>query len=156
MCISVVFPAPFSPSSAWISPAASWKSTWSLAVTPGKRLVIPRISSARVMCLPQEVRNLVLRTAITPASLAGGSFRSIALASHPGLDCPCLQASGNLLQFRLHRIRDSTLRSMEGRQTDAVVARVEYLGATLERALDSHLDSPIDGVVDTFHGTRGQ
>src|SRR5215510_5884445 len=135
MCISVVFPAPFSPSSAWISPLASWKSTWSLAVTPGKRLVIPRISNARVICLPQEVRNL---------------------ACHPGLDRPCLQTSGNLLQFRLHHLRNSVLRSMEGRQTDAVVARVEHLSATLERALDGHLDRSVDGVVDPFHGARKQ
>src|SRR5438445_2703694 len=79
-----------------------------------------------------------------------------ALACHPGPDRPCLQTSGNLLQFRLDRLRDSTLRGMEGRQTDAVVARVEHLGATLERALVSHLDSPIDGVVDPVHGTREQ
>src|SRR5262245_25449596 len=135
MCISVVFPVPFSPSSAWISPAASWKSTCSLAVTPGKRLVIPRISSARGMGLPQEVWNL---------------------ACYPGLDCPGLQTSGNLQQFHCYRLRDSTLRGMEGRQTDAVVARVEHLGATLKRALDSYLDSPIDGVINPFHGAREQ
>src|SRR5262245_54517045 len=45
---------------------------------------------------------------------------------------------------------------MEGRQTDAVVARVEHLGATLKRALDSHLDSPIDAVVNPLHATREQ
>src|SRR5437773_3755189 len=87
------------------------------------------------MYLPQEVRNL---------------------ACYPGLDRPSLQTSGNLLQFRLYRLRDSTLRGMEGRQTDAVVARVEHLRATLERALDSYFDSPIDGVVDPFHGAREQ
>src|SRR3954468_13554252 len=38
---SVVFPAPFSPSSACTSPAAASKSTPSLATTPGKRFVIP-------------------------------------------------------------------------------------------------------------------
>src|SRR6185312_10651972 len=35
---SVLLPAPFSPSSAWISPARSWKSTESLATTPAKAL----------------------------------------------------------------------------------------------------------------------
>src|ERR1051326_7732162 len=39
---SVLFPAPFSPSSACTSPAAASNSTPSFAITPGKRLVIPR------------------------------------------------------------------------------------------------------------------
>src|SRR4051812_9101970 len=43
---SVLLPAPFSPSSACTSPAAAAKSTASFARTPGKRLVIPRISTA--------------------------------------------------------------------------------------------------------------
>src|ERR1017187_679844 len=44
MRIRVLLPAPFSPNRAWISPGATSKSTSSLASTPGKRLVIPRIS----------------------------------------------------------------------------------------------------------------
>jgi hypothetical protein len=47
MFISVDLPAPFSPNSAWISPARTCKSTASLATTPGKSLVMPRISTAR-------------------------------------------------------------------------------------------------------------
>src|SRR5919199_4615678 len=43
---SVVFPAPFSPSSACTSPAAASNSTWSFATTPGKRFVIPRRTTA--------------------------------------------------------------------------------------------------------------
>src|SRR5919202_5405366 len=43
---SVLFPAPFSPSSACTSPAAASKSTRSFARTPGKRFVIPRIETA--------------------------------------------------------------------------------------------------------------
>src|SRR5205823_6538396 len=43
---SVLFPAPFSPSSACTSPAAASKSTASFASTPGKRFVIPRIETA--------------------------------------------------------------------------------------------------------------
>src|SRR5690606_14356290 len=42
--INVLLPAPFSPSSAWISPARTSKLTSLLARTPGKRLVMPRIS----------------------------------------------------------------------------------------------------------------
>ena len=48
MFMSVDLPAPFSPSSAWTSPARRSKSTSSLATMPGKRLTMPRISTARV------------------------------------------------------------------------------------------------------------
>src|SRR5215212_779035 len=41
--ISVDLPAPFSPISAWISPARTVKSTPSSARTPGKERAIPRI-----------------------------------------------------------------------------------------------------------------
>src|SRR3954452_25600856 len=43
---SVLLPAPFSPSSACTSPAATSKWTPSFATTPGKRFTIPRISTA--------------------------------------------------------------------------------------------------------------
>src|SRR5438445_4973305 len=46
MFISVDLPAPFSPTRAWISPARTVRSTWSLAITPGQAFVIPRRSSA--------------------------------------------------------------------------------------------------------------
>ena len=44
--ISVDFPAPFSPNSAWISPRFSWSVMLSFATIPGKRLVIFSISMA--------------------------------------------------------------------------------------------------------------
>ena len=51
---SVDLPAPFSPSSAWISPAPTSKSTSSSACTPGKRLLIPVMRSrGSVMRLPE-------------------------------------------------------------------------------------------------------
>ncbi len=43
MFMRVVFPAPFSPSRAWTSPARSSRDAPSLATTPGKAFVIPRI-----------------------------------------------------------------------------------------------------------------
>src|SRR5215472_5231575 len=46
---SVDLPAPFSPRSAWTSPSAASKSTWSLATTPGNRFVIPRRVTAAAM-----------------------------------------------------------------------------------------------------------
>ena len=49
MFMRVDLPAPFSPGRAWTSHVRRSKSTWSLATTPGKRLTIPRISTARVV-----------------------------------------------------------------------------------------------------------
>ncbi len=49
MFMSVDLPAPFSPSRACTSPTRTSKSTLSLATTPGKRLTIPRISTARAV-----------------------------------------------------------------------------------------------------------
>src|SRR3954449_3159935 len=46
MLTRVLLPAPFSPSSAWISPRRRSKSTWSLAMTPGNVLTMPCASSA--------------------------------------------------------------------------------------------------------------
>src|SRR5512147_134305 len=45
--IKVDFPAPFSPSKAWISPWRSSKSTMSLANPPGNHLNILRVSRAK-------------------------------------------------------------------------------------------------------------
>ena len=44
--ISVDLPAPFSPSSAWISPLRSWSVMSSLAMMPGNRFVMCSISMA--------------------------------------------------------------------------------------------------------------
>ena len=43
---SVDLPAPFSPSSPWIEPASTARSTSSSASVPGKRFVMPRIRSS--------------------------------------------------------------------------------------------------------------
>src|SRR5690606_20942187 len=46
--INVLLPAPFSPSSAWISPGSTTRSTWSLATSEPNRLVTPFNSSLTV------------------------------------------------------------------------------------------------------------
>src|SRR6478609_8834174 len=43
--MSVLFPAPFSPSRQWICPGSTTRSMWSLATRDPKRLVLPRSSS---------------------------------------------------------------------------------------------------------------
>ena len=49
--ISVDFPAPFSPISAWISPLRSVKSTSFSAIVPGNCLTIPRIVKIASFCI---------------------------------------------------------------------------------------------------------
>src|SRR2546422_9263316 len=57
MRMSVDFPAPFSPTMAWISPVRTARLTPSLATTPGKRLVISRSSIKRsVMMISRKKR----------------------------------------------------------------------------------------------------
>jgi len=46
--MSVVLPAPFSPTRAWISPGDSSKVTWSLATMPPKRRVMSRSATTGV------------------------------------------------------------------------------------------------------------
>src|SRR5689334_5556891 len=60
--ISVLLPAPFSPSSAWTSPGRRSKLTRSLARTPGNRLTTPRISTA--LGRPGELTRLLGQLAL--------------------------------------------------------------------------------------------
>ncbi len=53
--ISVVLPAPFSPSNAWTDPRSTRRSTSSLASTPGKRFVIASKRTASI-CLCRRLR----------------------------------------------------------------------------------------------------
>src|SRR3954452_22919654 len=57
MFISVVLPAPFSPSSACTSPRRRSRSMWSLATVPGKILVIPR--SSRTFAASAAIRAIL-------------------------------------------------------------------------------------------------
>ena len=67
MFISVVLPAPFSPSRACISPGADVRSTWSLATTPGNRLVTPFSSSRMPILRGNPSRNEGVSQADTPS-----------------------------------------------------------------------------------------
>src|SRR3954452_20294998 len=51
--MSVLFPAPFSPSRQWICPGSMTRSMWSLATSEPKRLVMPRSSSFTTDLLPR-------------------------------------------------------------------------------------------------------
>src|ERR1700742_4026938 len=80
---SVDLPAPFSPSSAWISPGATSKSTLARACTPGKRLLIPYMRRRGSV--------LARRSAMGGRRSARGGRsgrRASALASHPPIADP--------------------------------------------------------------------
>src|SRR3954452_23006517 len=69
---SVLLPAPFSPRSACTSPAAAAKSTPSFARTPGKRFVMPRISTAgEAPVVPAPLSSRTAFGACCPTRLAG-------------------------------------------------------------------------------------
>src|SRR4051794_13685149 len=95
--IRVDLPAPFSPSSAWISPGATTRSTESFAVSAPKRLVIPR--SSRCTVGPPD------------AGRAGGWS-----AAAPHLPTPAVERSARRLRRRGDRNRavdDVLLRLVE-------------------------------------------
>ena len=76
--MSVLLPAPFSPMSAWISPARTVKSTPCKARTPGKLFSNPRISSKAASAigeLPREPQ--YLRLGSSAAALAASKMPSL-------------------------------------------------------------------------------
>src|SRR5689334_4453854 len=73
MFISVDLPAPFSPRSACTSPGARSKLTWSLASTPGNRLVIPRSSRSGASDIGSIVQSCSERIRRLPGAAAAGA-----------------------------------------------------------------------------------
>src|SRR3989454_8116778 len=142
MFISVVFPAPFSPSSAWISPARTSKLMSSFARTPGKRFVMPRISSA-----------------------GGGSLMATKRVGGPATAGPPSRSLGSLQRVersRLHireRLVDLRLESggrrdvADRRDTDAAVCRVVDEVAALEALVLPALDPVVDRALEVLLGT---
>src|SRR5512138_3127404 len=136
MFISVDFPAPFSPSSAWTSPGSSSKSTASFASTPGNCLVIPRISRTGPAALIARDSTVLSRACeemscgrAVPARPHGASAR---LELRRRLDL----AGDDLLLDDVH-LRDERLRHLLADATDvlAAVLQVEHeVAARLERA----------------------
>src|SRR5580704_100768 len=80
--ISVVLPAPFSPRSAWISPAATARSTWSLARRLPKPTVIPPRSRSGAAGTPLTARGL-----LDLAGIVGHLELAILDLGELGLDC---------------------------------------------------------------------
>src|SRR5919201_6612592 len=142
MFISVVLPAPFSPRRAWISPARTSKLMSSLARTPGKRLVMPRISSAggrSVMC-----------------SRCGGPATAGPPPAHARsferVERPRLHVGDRLVDLRLKagRRRDVADR----RDADAAIARVIGEVATLQALVLPTFERVVDRALQVLLSAR--
>src|SRR5579859_4589862 len=142
MFISVVLPAPFSPSRARISPWLRVRSMWSLASTPGKRLVTPCSSRMGGISAASKAQGRSFRTPLRVTHWLGlgtlGDGRHVDLAGH--------QVSLERVQLALRAGRDQAGVVVIGRQAHAVVGQGGVIGgAALERAVGRGLD-------DGFHG----
>src|SRR5215469_4751443 len=136
--ISVVLPAPFSPSSARISPGCTTRSMPSLATRPPKRLVMPRSSS---FTRPPPSRTP--QTALRPAGRLGHkaadrltqyllSVRDLDRALREWLNLAALDLRLERVQLGLQRGRDVEL--VERSKHRAAVGQRADIGAALERA----------------------
>src|ERR671918_1640881 len=158
MLISVDLPAPFSPRSACTSPRRSSKSTWSLASTPGNRLVIPRSSRTTGRSLirarfygsaGEDVRNG--KSGPSGPLLPVQSLRKrLELARR--LDPAGDDQGPQLVHLGDERLRDPRVDLADG---DAVVLQVEErVDAALVRAPLRGHDGVRDGDVDALDRAR--
>src|ERR1700710_657084 len=137
MLMSVLLPAPFSPSRAWTSPARTSRSTAELARTPpGKRFVMPR--SLTFMCRP---------------SYAPDDGRGLLLGQRRDVYRPVDDRLAARVDERRHVRRHLRLPLVEVREGDAVVLEVGDVETGLEVALGQGLHRVVDGDVHVLHGT---
>src|SRR5581483_10119190 len=166
MFISVDFPAPFSPSRAWTSPARRSKSTWSSATMPGKRFVMPR-SSRTVSPLTGAIvgrkpawsagnRRGRNRPPPSPSSVVSAPLLQEARERRPGSHRHLDLARDDLRLERVH-LRDERLRHarVDLADADAVVLQVEQqVAAALELAGLRLLHGVVDADVDPLQRAR--
>src|SRR5215203_4561669 len=138
--ISVVLPAPFSPTIACTVPGASESVTASLATTRPKRRVTARAPSR--ISADTELRLVERRVAL--------------IDDVPDLDGAVDDALLGLLDLRHHVVRDVLLRVLHLGQADAVLLQPERAVLTaLEAAVGVVLDELLDGEVGALDH-RGQ
>src|SRR5580693_2288218 len=151
MFISVVLPAPFSPSKPRISPGETLRSMWSLATRLPKRFVMPRSSSSTpvlLLVLPPTVTTVLRCRHAGAAPAAGvtqpgpGRHRGPAqpgLPLHRALGGRHDLAADDLLLDRLdlglQAGRDLAGEVVVRGQRDAAVGQGADVGAALERAV---------------------
>src|SRR5918912_1730259 len=145
MFISVVLPAPFSPSSACTSPRRTSKSTWSFARTPGNCFVIPRTSRTGRSSTDDDSRRA------GPWARPSSSMRTVLL--RPGdLDL----ARDDLALQRVH-LGDVRLRHLLADLAEpeaAVLERERHVRPALELAVLRCADDADHPQVDPLHRAR--
>src|SRR5687767_15931257 len=120
---------------AWISPSLMVRSTASLATTPGKRLVIPSITTRGAPGRPSRS----LSSAIgVPAGNLRRFVRNHDLAVD-GLLFEIVQLSHDVLGEELR---------VAGGEVDPVLGETEDLRSSLHRAVDHRVDRIVEGDVD--------
>src|SRR5439155_20117630 len=141
--IRVDFPAPFSPSRAWISPARRSRYTESLARTPGNRLVIPFIATSGARSSPASP----LRASAVVIGLPR-------LAPRLGGDG---DGAGDYLLLEVVELRLDVRGEQRAARgvVDPVLGQAEHPGPVGELPLGGFLDHGVDRVVHVLHH-RGQ
>src|SRR3954451_25283404 len=142
MFISVVLPAPFSPSSACTSLRRRSRSMWSFATVPGKTFVIPR-SSRTAGAAASDIAAILRGWAVhTPVN----RLTRLELVDRLHLDLAGRDrlADGD----RLGHVRLRDLRA-DRTETDAAVLEVErVVAACLQRAVLCERGQVLDRLVD--------
>src|SRR5688500_17960757 len=133
MFMSVDLPAPFSPSSAWISRSLRSSSMASLATVPvGKRLVMSCISRTGVLSLIVSFKKGAGRPEGRPAP----HHLLVRRVSRDGFELPRLHVRESCLELVLEACRDRS-EVADGRKGDAVVRGVvEEVAALLALVLE--------------------
>src|SRR4249919_117349 len=131
MFISVVLPAPFSPSSACTSPTAASKSTRSFARTPGNRFVIFRMEAAATGDSSDE-----------PAPLGRSRSRRGGFASHMRLS---LRAADHALDQPVLGIQLRDRQLLAGANPQLALLVVERSGELVELPGDDRRALRLDG-----------
>src|SRR5215218_11136956 len=96
----VDLPAPFSPQIAWISPRRTWRLTSESALTPGKVLVLPRISSRS----PVPVSLAIVPPAAKPSCRSANLVRCEVSGLDEGLLVVRLVHADRFQQHRRHHL----------------------------------------------------
>src|SRR5258707_6581684 len=138
MFISVVLPAPFSPTMPWMVPRATARSMSRLATVAPKLLPIPRRATAGALSsIVRAVRAVLFRHVVGDLDPSGDDV---------GL---------RRLRLRRHLCRDQRGVVVVDRVADAVFGEAEYLGARLPAAVARRFEGEIDRIVDALDH-RGQ
>src|SRR5680860_51872 len=154
--ISVLLPAPFSPSRQWISPGSTTRSMWSLATSEPNRFVTPR-SSSFTASVPSHP--------VPPARSPTGRGRGAGRGRRPSPILPCCDsglgrcrglhddvarddALPQRVDLGLEVVRHGVLEVVIRRDADALVLQGPHVRVAAELTVDRRDGRVGDGDVD--------